>query len=122
MAQERILVVDGDLFWLQMLTARLEAMNYLVDCARTGVQALKILENTWVDLIVSAVVLPGGVSGFHFFKEIKKKKKFSKIPIIIQSDKSGMKDFFEKIGAEAFFIKPYSVDKFLKRVKAVLGN
>jgi len=122
MAHERILIVDGDVFWLQMLTARLEAMDYLVDCARTGVQALKILKGTWVDLVVSAVVLPGGISGFHLFKEIKKKKKFSQIPIIMQSNKPGMKGFFEKIGAEAFFIKPYSVNKFLKKVKDVLGE
>ena len=121
MSQERIMVVDGDRFWLEMLRARFEAMDYRVECARTGVQALKILKGTWVDLVVSAVVLPGGISGFHLFKEIKKKKKFSQIPIIMQSNKPGMKKFFEGIGAEAFFIKPYSAGKLLARVKDILG-
>ena len=120
MSQERIMVVDGDRFWLEMLRARFEAMDYRVECARTGVQALKIFEDKWIDLIVLAISLPGGISGFHLFKEIKKKAS-SEIPIIMQSSRPGMEQVFEKIGAEAFFIKPYSAGKLLARVKDILG-
>ncbi len=120
MAQERILIVDGDIPMSEMLKDRLEVKGYLVDCARTGKGALNILNNEWVDLIVLAVVLQGGIHGFRLFKEIKRRKKFSKIPIIMHTKKAGMKEMFKVMGAEAFFAKPCCIDSFLNKIEEIL--
>jgi trehalose/maltose hydrolase-like predicted phosphorylase/CheY-like chemotaxis protein len=120
MVQERILVVDGDMMLSALLKSRLEAKGYLVDCVYSGSKAIDILQTEWVDLIVLAVVLQGEMSGYRLFKEIKNKKKFSKIPIVMQSGKAAMKDIFEKMGAEAFFVKPYSIDSFLDEIEDIL--
>ncbi|MBL7081398.1 MAG: response regulator [Candidatus Omnitrophica bacterium] len=122
MAQERILVVDGDIALSEMLKTRLEDRGYLVDCVRSGNEALDILKTKWLDLIILAIVLQGGMSGFRLFKEIKGKKKFSKIPIVIQSSKAAMKKTFETIGVQAYFIKPYSTELFLDKIKDILNK
>ena len=122
MAQERILIVDGDITLSEMLKTRLKARGYLVDCAHRGSEALNILKNKWVDLIVLAIVLQGGMHGFRLFKEIRQKRKFSKIPIVIQSSKPAMQKLFEKMGAGAFFVKPYSMDLFLDKIDDILSK
>lgn len=120
MVQERILIVDGDITLSEVLKARLETMGCVVDCARSGSEALDVLETKWIDLIVLAIVLQGGMNGYKLFKEIKKRKRLSKIPIVVQTSKTAMKETFEMMGAETFLIKPYSVDLFLNEIKDIL--
>ena len=122
MKRERVLVIDGDINLLEVLKTRLEAIGYLVDCTSSGNEALDILETRWVDFIVLSIVLQGGMNGYHLFKEIKEKKRLSKIPIIVQSSKSGMKRTFERMGATAFFVKPYSVNVFLRRIRNIIDQ
>jgi len=120
MAQERILIVDGDIELSSLLRSRLEAVDYLVDCARNGNEAIDILKSEWVDLILMDVLLKGGLNGFQFFKKIKKKKEYADIPVIVQSSKVDMKKTFELLGAEGFFIKPYAIEVLLEEVKDIL--
>ena len=120
MAQERILIVDGDITNAVMLKARLETLGYLVDCTFTGNEALAILNSEWVDLIIMATVLRAEMSGYQLFKEIKSKKRFAGIPIIMQSKKAGMRQMFENMGVEAFFVKSYSVDALFREINKVL--
>jgi len=120
--QERILIVDSDIGQTEILASRLEAMGYLVVTARKAKEALDILGKSWIDLIVVAVVLRGTMDGFQLFKEVRGKKKFSELPIIVQSKKPAMRDNFMKAGAAAFFTKPYSVDRFLTKVKNILTH
>ena len=71
MAQERILIVDGNIALLEILRWKLEASGYQVDCAPSGKEALDIINDRWIDLIVLAIVLQGGMDGVQLFKEIK---------------------------------------------------
>lgn len=120
MSQERILIVEGNLKMSAVLKARLEAMDYLVDRVSTVGKAMEILKTKWIDLIVMAVVLKGGTSGLQFLKEIKEKRAFAGIPVIVQSGKAAMKKTFETVGADAFFIKPYFVDLLLEEIRDIL--
>lgn len=122
MAQERILIVEGDIAFAEVITSRLESLDYLVDCVSTGVEALDVLKNKWVDLVISSIVLKGVMNGYQLFKEIRKNNDYLNIPIIIQSGKPAMKNMFEYLGAEEFFVKPYSVEKFLEKVKSVFDR
>ncbi len=122
MTQKRILIVDGNITQTERLKTKLQAMGYLIDCAHTGKEALDILETKWVDLIISAIIFQGGMNGFQFFKEVKKRKRLSKIPIAMQSSKAAMKGIFEIMGADTFFVKPYSMDLFLDEVKNILAG
>ncbi|MBU0571823.1 MAG: response regulator [Candidatus Omnitrophica bacterium] len=120
MTQERILIADGDIALSALLKSRLESMGYLVDCARTAKEALDVLKTRWVDLVLLDIALKGEVNGFQLFKKMRTKKEFLKIPVVVQSSKVGMKKIFEMMGAETFFIKPYSVDMLMSEVRDIL--
>ena len=120
MSQGKILIIDGDVMLSEMLKARLKAEGFLVSYARDGREALGIIKTEWIDLIVMAVILQGDMNGYRFLKQIRRKKEFYCIPVIIQSSKSGMKETFKRMGVKDFFVKPYSVDKFLNRIKDLL--
>ncbi|MFC1632146.1 response regulator [Candidatus Omnitrophota bacterium] len=122
MVKQRILIVDGDIGQAEILEMRLKTKGYLVDCVRSYQQALEVLEGKWVDLIVLAVVLQDGMHGYQLFKEIKERKKLARIPTLVQSSKIGMRRTFEKMGAEGFLVKPYSVDLFLDKVEDILSK
>ncbi len=119
MSGKKILIVDGDVAFAEMLKMRLEDADYIVDCVSNGKEAMDILKSRWVDLIVIAIILQGGMNGYYLFKEIKRKRELSKIPIIVGSNKALMKDAFEAMGVERFLIKPYSINLFLKEIKGI---
>ncbi|UCD16033.1 MAG: response regulator [Candidatus Omnitrophota bacterium] len=122
MVKERILIVDGDITFSEMLQTRLQARGYMVDSVRRADKALDILNTEWVNLIVLDVSLQEGMSGYHLFKEIKSRKEFSKIPVVVHCSKPGMKHLFEEMGAETVFLKPYSVEVFLNKIKDILAE
>ena len=120
MSKERILVVDGDIELSEKLRTRVEHRGYLVSCARKGKEALEVLNNKWVDLIIMGIILRGRMHGFQLLKEIKRKKKISKIPILIHSDKPGMKKIFQKLDIQGFYAKPCRFDLLIRKIRQIL--
>jgi len=118
--QERILIVDGDIMHATMLKTRLEELGYLTECVHSGPEALAVLKSGWVDLIVMAVVLRGVLSGYQLFQEIKGSRSYGRIPVLMQSQKAGMKPLFERIGVAAFLVKPQPVHDILREIKKIL--
>jgi len=122
MANEKILIADGNVAFTEMLKTRLQERGYLVSCASRHREALDILNAEWIDLVVSSIVLKGSANGFELFKDIKKKRAFQDIPVIIQSSKAAMKKTLKLMGVDAFFIKPYPIDLFLDEVRDILAK
>jgi len=119
MSGEKILIVDGDVAFAEVLEMRLEDKGYIVECASRGKEALDILKTRWFDLIVLAVVLQGGMNGYYLFKEIKRKKELFNIPVLVQSNKASLKKTFKAMGVDIFLAKPYAINLFLKDIKAI---
>lgn len=117
MAEKRVLIVDGDISSAAVLETQLEDKGYLVQRAIQGTEALQILKSEWINLIIISIDLPGGMTGFQLFTEIKKTKDFSDIPIVIYSSKEGMKNTFYELGAEDFISKREDIKGLLKSVK-----
>ena len=103
-----ILVVEDNEINMQIVKSflNIKGMNYL--CANNGREAIEILENKWVDLILMDIQMPE-VNGYDATKIIREKEKCSgnRIPIIamtayaMDSDKrkcieSGMDDYISK--------------------------
>lgn len=119
---ERILIVDGDMMQATQLKTRLQALGYLVDYAHGGNEALEILRTGWVDLIITAVSLEEGMSGYQLFKEIRQRDEYTDIPIIVAGKKPGMKKLFKKMGAKEFFARPYSVETLIKKIHKIMSG
>lgn len=82
-----------------------KGFNVLI--TRNGTEALQIVENNALDLIILDIILPD-ISGFDICQQLKAQTKTSKIPIVICSiRKSAIEQFWGlKIGANAYITKP----------------
>ena len=113
-----VLVVEDDFQLNEMLKKVLLKEGYDVETAFSGTEALLLLENRMIDLVVLDLMLPG-VSGEKVLDKIKEKMD---IPIIILSAKSEIdsKVVLIKRGADDYITKPFDNKELLVRIEAVM--
>ena len=96
--------------------------NYDVKIATSVPLALKILNESKVELILSDIEMPD-INGFEFMALLKKVPKLSKIPFIFVTSHSS-KEFVSlalKQGAKYFIVKPIDPALLRSRVASVLA-
>lgn len=120
MDKREILVVDGDITQAEKLKQNLETEGYHVEVVYSCHEAIKFLERKWFDLIISSIVLRGGMNGIQFLQEIKENEDFKKIPFVMQTRKANMKQIVEDMGVTLFLTKPYKISDLMNRIKKIL--
>jgi two-component system response regulator VicR len=118
MAGERILAVDDEPRYLEIIRFNLETAGYRVACAASGEEALEQLVGDDADLIVLDVMLPG-IDGFEVCRRVREQ---SSCPIIMLTAKGAEEDKVRglRLGADDYVTKPFSAQELLARVEAVL--
>ena len=119
MNNKTILIVDDTIENLDILSALLEA--YDVVETTSGVDALEIVNNQEIDLILLDIIMPN-LNGFEVCQKLKSHPKTSKIPIIFLSAKSSQDDIQKgfEIGAVDYVTKPFNPTELLSRVQTHL--
>lgn len=118
MSSEKILVVDDDKEILNLIEFNLKNEGYNILKACNGEEALKLVENTDIQLIILDIMMPK-VDGMEVCRRVRMTKN---IPIIILSAKSSEIDKVIGLstGADDYVIKPFSTVELMARVKAQL--
>ena len=113
-----ILVVEDDEDIIKLLKIYLEGDDYRVISAENGIDALKIIENIKVDLVVMDIMMPK-MDGYELTKKIREKYT---IPIIILSAKNKDSDkiYGLNLGADDYIKKPFSIMELRARIDAHL--
>ena len=117
--KKTILIVDDTESNIDMLLAILKEYDTIV--ATNGEDALMILEEEMVDLILLDILMPG-IDGFEVCKQIKKNTTLKKIPIVFITAKSD-EDTIEEayaIGGIDYVTKPFKPRELRARVKTHL--
>lgn len=114
----KILVVDDEKLIREVIREYCENEKYEVLEAENGMEALEILNEEDVDLMVLDIMMPV-LDGFSVCKELKDKKK---IPVIFLSARG---EEYDKLlgfdfGADDYVTKPFSPKELMARIKAVL--
>lgn len=116
---KRILLVDDDMRNVFALTAALEQKGAKISIAKNGEEALKRLEeDDQIDLVLMDIMMPI-MNGYRAMEEIRKQRKFARLPIIALTAKA-MKDDRElclKAGANDYLAKPVDVEKLLSLIR-----
>lgn len=118
MDAKKILIVDDDPLLREMLSTRLKAEGYDVIQAGDGAEGLEKAKKEKPDLIILDVALPQ-MNGYEVCGTLKSEPEYSKIPVILFSAKEDIQ-LAEKVGADAYIIKPFGSKVLLKKVKELI--
>jgi CheY-like chemotaxis protein len=108
-----ILVVDDEVGFLESVKAVLEGFGYGVLTTQSPNEAMKLLETTSVDMIISDVMFSGtDGDGFSFYEKIQKVPRLKKVPFILMS---GLHESFfirtgVQLGVDNYLTKPIDPD------------
>lgn len=113
-----LLIVEDEQRIQDLLIGFLENHGHLCYKANDGVEALSILQNHTIDLIILDIMLPH-ISGFEVCT---KTRQSSDIPIIILTAKDSEEDKIHgyELGADDYITKPFSLKVLCAKISAIL--
>lgn len=114
-----VLVVEDDDRLCKLFCTVLSKNGYRTLGASDGIKAWDILENEYVDLIISDIMMPN-MDGYEFTKSIRDTN--SEIPILMitaKEDFPAKKRGFQS-GTDDYMVKPIDVNEMVLRVGALL--
>ena len=114
-----ILVVEDNLDLRELFVATINNAGYRAFGATDGLDALNLMDNTHIDLIVADIMMPK-MSGYELTKELRSLG--NSIPILMVTAKDDY-DSLQKgfsFGADDYMIKPVNVNELLLRIQALL--
>ena len=118
----KVLIVEDNLELL-MLMQQLLKSYYRVYIAPNGVEAMKIVQDKEIDLIVSDVMMPE-MDGYELTRTIKGDANFNHLPIILLTAKKLAEDETEGLqaGADDFLTKPFRLKDLKLRIDNIIEN
>lgn len=120
----RILNVDDQADNLYLLQSLLSNDDNQIFDAKNGREALNILQEKDIDLVISDILMPV-MDGFALCREIRRNQKYRHIPFIVYTATyKGDQDelLARKIGADEFIIKPCEPEEFMERVNRAIAK
>lgn len=116
----RILVVDDEQDFCEILKFNLETEGYQVETANSAEEALEKDIASYNLLLLD--VMMGGMSGFQLAKQLKNSEVTAHIPIIFLTARDTENDTVTgfNLGADDYISKPFSIREVMVRVRAVL--
>ncbi len=115
---KRILIVDDDIRNVFVMTSALENHDADILEAFNGKEALEILEEETVDLVLMDIMMPI-MNGFETIENIRKQDKWKNLPIIAVTAKALDEDRRKclEIGANDYMTKPVDYVILMKLIK-----
>jgi two-component system alkaline phosphatase synthesis response regulator PhoP len=121
MTQKQILVVEDEEDIQELLRYNLTKEGYQVNCVSSGEAGLQEARKMVPDLLILDLMLPE-INGLEVCRQLKSDPKTQPIPIIMLTAKGEETDIVLglEMGADDYVTKPFSIQVFLSRVRAVL--
>ena len=120
MAKRKILVVDDEIDFLEMMRLRLEANNYSVVTASEGNEALEKFRKEKPVAVLLDILMPG-MDGIDVLKKMRRED--SKIPIFIVTAFSNEERFklANTFNASGFIVKTNDLQSEIQNITAAIG-
>ena len=117
-----ILVVE-DNPEMQAFIRRQLSESYSVVTAENGVEALEVLEKSYINLIVSDIMMPK-MDGIELCERVKNDLRYSHIPLVLLTAKTTLQSKISGMdaGADAYVEKPFSSDYLLSVIANLIKN
>ena len=118
----RILVVEDNEMMRNVLKEEL-SRQYDVCCASDGEEALAIVKNERIDLVVSDIMMPK-MDGCELCNAIKGNIELSHIPVLLLTAAVGIETNLKSLqaGADAYIEKPFKMDILVAQISNLFKN
>ena len=117
--KERILVVDDAADALELIERNLTAGGYQVFTAPGAVEAIRILDSTPVDLVITDLKMPK-VSGLDLVQHVRENFKDTEVMMITGYPTIQGAVMAVKAGSQEYLTKPFTDEELLSAVRNVL--
>ena len=119
MDNQRILLVEDDQNFGDVLRSYLEMHDYDVTLAKDGLEGLEMFKKGTYNLCIFDVMMPK-MDGFRLAREVRSINET--LPIIFLTAKALKEDILEgfRIGADDYITKPFLSEELLARIQAIL--
>jgi len=121
MANPRLLVVEDDVDIANMLKIYFSGMDYVVDVAHRGNDALDKTKQVLPHLIVLDIMLPD-IDGYEVCRNLRTSTRTSHIPVIFLTQKDERSDKLQglELGADDYITKPFDIEELKLRVQGAI--
>jgi len=120
--RERLLIVDDNDEIVSYLSDRFSQF-YEIYTAYNGEQALDVLDDQQIDLIICDVMMPE-LDGLHFCKRVKQNIQTCHIPVLLLTAKADTQQQIKglEMGADDYVTKPFSMSLLEAKVQNILRS
>ncbi len=115
----RLLVVEDEIYLLDVLKKRLTKEHYSVDVCEDGLEAWDFIKLTPYDGIILDIMLPG-MDGIEILKRMRKEGNHT--PVLLLTARDSIEDRVTglDIGADDYLVKPFAFEELLARIRVML--
>ena len=116
----KLLIIDDDITFTDLLRRRLTQEGFMVECAYNGHDGIERFNAMSADIVVLDAHLPGKLSGFDVCQQIRRR---STVPILmfsgtVISEPDVVRGL--ELGADDYLMKPIRPNEFVARLHAML--
>ena len=117
-----ILLVEDNAEMRDFVADRLRH-HYAVDTACNGLDALEVLKEKNIDLVLSDIMMPG-MDGLELCRHIKEDIELSHIPVILLTAKNDLDSKVTglQVGADAYIEKPFAFKYLVAQITSIFEN
>lgn len=121
MDQKTILVIEDDDIVAQTIEHCLRREGFRVILGQNGVEGLQLARRHQPNLVVLDIIMPG-MDGLTVCKQMRQDPLIADTPVLMLTAKSNDEDKVKGFmaGADDYLSKPFNVDEFILRVRAIL--
>jgi two-component system, cell cycle sensor histidine kinase and response regulator CckA len=121
--KETLLLVEDEIGLLELVREILQQYEYRVLIASSGVEALRVWDecNGQVDLLLTDMIMPGGMTGSDLAAELKKRKPGLKV-IYASGYSSALNGKEFTAGENIFLAKPYQPNEVAQLIRNTLDG
>ncbi len=116
-----ILVVEDDAHTRELVSYILTKTGFQVQSAKNGVEAIEVMRNTPIDLVVCDIMMPK-MDGYSLRDQLMMNPSTRSLPFIFLTAKAQIDDQVKGLltGVDDYITKPFEPYVFIARVQAVL--